>query len=180
MSRHYFKGSDKNGNDEYMRQWREANREKIRASRRAYYEVHRAETVPQAMQWNKQHPLEHSISKKVAAANRRYEGRIGSSDVLAVIERDGWKCFWCSIKLTASTFTLEHLRPFNDPEVLTLACHSCNSAKRPSCGWCSVEEREIFVAQSKEKRRISGRLWKIKHREHVNALARSRYRGRLG
>lgn len=56
-----------------------------------------------------------------------------SGIIAACAERDGWRCFYCTTKLTRGTATIEHFvaRALGGPNHLAnyaLACESCNRA----------------------------------------------------
>ncbi len=161
---------------QYMREWREANKEKLAQYRRQWYEAHRAKEKENAVVWQKTNIIECAINRKVASANQRYRGHICSQDIRDLIERDGWFCYWCKKPIeTLRDFTLEHLEPFNDPEVLAIACHSCNCARLPRWGLTARLERKEYLARRKEQKRAYDDQWRADNKEHVNEMQRARY-----
>lgn len=120
---------------DYMRRWRAENADHRRAYQRKWYFEHRDSQVAGAMQWNRDHRLDYALHRKVAAAHARYPGRITVDDIRALLERQGWVCHWCKKEITKMRdLTLEHLKPVNDPQHITIACLPCNAARLPLFG----------------------------------------------
>lgn len=165
---------------DYMRAWRQANKERIQAYRRERYAAHRAEECANAAAWQRANVLEAAIHRKVASANQRYTGRICAQDIRDLIDRDGWGCHWCHKTIsTLRDFTLEHLEPVNEPAALALACHSCNSARLPRWGLEARLSRREYLARRIEKKRAYDDQWRRDHREQSNAAQRARYHAHL-
>jgi hypothetical protein len=115
---------------DYMKKWRAANKEHLKAERRKWYETHRTVEIANARKWIVDNHERFLILRKVIAANQRYPERITIADVDAVLERAGRVCCWCGKKnLKGRDLTLEHLRPFNRRDCLAIACRTCNSAR---------------------------------------------------
>ena len=117
---------------EYQRAYREENREKVleyqRARQRAYYEENREEETAR---------------NRVAAHLRRARergapGTHTAADVIAQVERQKHRCFYCPAKLRGE-YHVEHVTPLaprpgepagsNGPENLVIACAECNRRK---------------------------------------------------
>ena len=115
----------------YMQKWRAANRERIRLSRRAYYEAHKADEIANAMRHIYEHYGRFLLGRRAVHANRRYQGRFSVADVAAIFDRDKRTCYWCGREnLTGRSLTLEHLKPVNDPAHVVTACLPCNAARK--------------------------------------------------
>jgi hypothetical protein len=161
---------------EYMRQWREANKERISKWRRERYLAHLEEENAYAVAWDKEHVLESVIIRKVCSANNRYHGKLCTQDIRDLIERDGWFCHWCKKPIeTLKDFTLEHLEPVNDPAVLALACHSCNCARLPRWGLMARLQKKEYLDRRKDAKREYDKRWKEEHRDQENEGQRKRY-----
>lgn len=135
---------------DYMRKWRAANAEKIRESRRAYYQAHRKEANRASREWAAQNPEVTSLHRRASSANRVYEGRIDYQDVLAILARDGRKCRWCGKEsLVDSDLTLDHVEPVNSAATICISCRRCNSSRwAPNWGRLpTLEERKQRVAE---------------------------------
>lgn len=125
-----WREKNKNKDREYMAEWREANIEWIKEYRRDRYNKNKKKEKKSAVSWQKKNPYKFMLICKAAAANKRYPGKITYKDIETVINRDGKKCYWCKKDiLEISDLTLEHLKPVNQIEHLTIACRNCNGSK---------------------------------------------------
>jgi hypothetical protein len=113
----------------YMKKWRKEHAEQIRKSRRRWYLKHAEEEKLKTQQWNKENPFEAKLARMVTKANRKYKiGKLTVEDVRKIVEKANFSCYWCKKeKLKGRNMTLEHLKPINDKQFLTIACLSCNS-----------------------------------------------------
>ncbi len=151
---------------EYMRQWRAENAERILAYRKQWYEEHKEREKETAYRWQDDNPFLVSLYAKVASANRTYPGTLTIEDVRDVVARCDGTCYWCRKVLTdRRDFTLEHLKPINDPEYLTIACRSCQSAKLAVTG----QPRVFTVAQRRARDSACHRRYDAAHSEELAA-----------
>ena len=167
----------------YMQKYREAKQEQIAQQRREYYEKHRDELIRQATQRAKNDPFRRQLRARALFANSRYPGTITADDLLAVINRDGRICYWCGAEeLDGFDLTIEHLEPINHIDYLTIACRSCNAARKagiPHPERLPAEERNRRHAEAVRQWRKDNpdrayaldRLYKDLHRETLNRRA---------
>lgn len=140
------------------REWRLANANRVKENRKCYYDAHKDRTKRDAGKWAKRHPERVTLRAKAIGANRIYghTGRLTTKEVETVVERCGRKCHWCGKEnLADRDFTLEHLKPINDVNVLTIACHACNTGQAVKNGGriqTPEERRAKFLAYQREYR----------------------------
>ena len=181
----------------YMREWRkknkkayrkyrfkylEDNKEKLKEQAKKYYVKHRKELIRQATERQNNHPLK-SLRLKVVSANKRYPDRIKLADVLFVVDKYKNTCHWCGKKdLQGRDLTLEHLKPINKREFLTLACLKCNGSKRhKNNGKLRTEEEKKAMQKIRSQRwhKKHGKEYRIKWQaergEEYNRIRRERY-----
>lgn len=133
------------------KRWRDKNKEKRKIYRRKYYLKHQ--------EFLKEYSNSHrdrqrsQLCKRASRANKRYPGRITIKDIDFIVNRDGWNCYWCKKKIEKlNDLTLEHLKPVNKVEYLTIACLVCNCARLHKAGgkrsrqiWLTKEEYDMFL-----------------------------------
>lgn len=116
---------------EYMLRWRESNRDHVAAYRKKYYEKNREKLIAAAMQRTHADYPRFRWRARVAAANKRYPGRITVKDLDALLQRQGPACYHCGkTGLADRDLTIEHLQPVNNMRHVVLSCHACNCAKK--------------------------------------------------
>lgn len=110
-------------------EWALANPQKVAEAKQRHIDKNRARVA----RWKAENPELALATGKANLAKRRYPntGHIDGALVLEVIRRSGGKCHWCGKeKLKGRDLTLEHLRPINAIEHLTIACYRCNASRR--------------------------------------------------
>lgn len=133
-----------------MRKWRAANADRVRESRRQYYALNKERTKREAIEWAKNNSEIASLHKRASSANQAYPGQLAYADVVAIIERDGKICHWCSkTDLKGRDLTLDHLKPINSIGSITVSCLRCNASRwAPNWGRIpTVEERKARFAE---------------------------------
>jgi hypothetical protein len=153
---------------EKERAWKLANADRVKESRKRYYQKHKERTKKYSVDYQRAHPYETLLRNKAASANRRYPGSLSIADMRALVERDGRKCHWCGKDdLQNSDFTLEHLEPFNRLDCITIACLPCNTGHAGENGG-----RIQTLEERRAKATAIIRRWRANNREHYLATRR--------
>jgi 5-methylcytosine-specific restriction endonuclease McrA len=112
----------------YYARWKAKNLEHWRAYQRRYYQEHRAAKITYATVRNQSHRDEANAAvrawrvrhpdKAVEYEGRRRARKRGNGwepvDVLAVFDRDGWRCHLCGRKVKPTEASIDHLIPIAD------------------------------------------------------------------
>lgn len=162
---------------EYQRKYREKNKARIAAQRAEHRRKNAKQIEERERARREADPFLFVCRKKAVKANKYYSDgpRLTADDIKAVVERCGWKCHWCGKKIEEpSDLTLEHLKPTNDLENLTIACLSCNSAKIHQGG------ERLSDDERKEKLKRQNREWRERNRDKVRAKEAARNARRRG
>jgi hypothetical protein len=167
---------------EYLKRWREANKEHVTAYRKEYYEENREENLRYAHEWQTSNPERFALQKRVNFANQRYPGTVTVSQLEELIERSARKCYWCGkTNLQGRELTLEHLRPTNAIEDLAIACSSCNATRR-TMGLTPQTEAKRLRARGHQRRRsatISDSQRDLNRIKNIIGTMRRRYPGAI-
>lgn len=150
----------------YRKIWKAKNKDKTAVYRRRNYLKYQEARKKYANEHR--NPARTLLGKKASCANKRYPGKITIKDIDFIIQRDGKKCHWCKKQITEKgDLTLEHLKPVNDVQYLTIACLACNNSRkhlrggtRPYLIYLTDEQLKKFQIWSKDNGIPSG----IKHR----------------
>ena len=79
----------------------------------------------------------YKIKGKVDTANKRFKDKIVKSDVLYLLERFNYKCFYCSDVLDPKTWQLDHFYAKATGGLNTID-NLC-----PSCKWCNIMKNAL-------------------------------------
>ena len=121
-------------NPEYQRAYNEANREEHREYQRAYREANPEKVRERARAYYERKPeIGRAASHRHRARQRGAAGTHTAADVIAQVERQKHRCFYCRKKLRGE-YHVEHVIPLalggsNGPENLVIACPACNLSK---------------------------------------------------
>ena len=163
---------------DYIKQWREANKDHVAAYRKQYYEQNREKLIKLSRKSKEDDWDRFLLQKRVHTANQRYPGTLTVAQLEELIEKSQRRCYWCGKEnLQGRDLTLEHLRPTNAIEDLAIACSSCNCTRRTMGLQVQPDEvrikrrayRKSYIANlTKEQARLN----KIKRtlRNFLNAL----------
>lgn len=159
---------------DYLKNWRKANPDKVRAQQQAYYHRTKEDQKRRATAWQKANPERIALIRKARAANLRYPGRISSKDVDLVLQRNGTKCHWCGKPdLKGRDLTLEHLKPINDVRYLTIACLSCNASRAHS-----RDGRRFTEAELRQHNVDRASKWQAEHQDQRRIYMREYMKAR--
>ena len=131
---------------------------------REYYERNRDRILRRTKEYRQRDPWKTLMMVKAASANRRYPGKLTWRDMATVFERQGRICFYCGkTDLHGRDLTIEHIKPINDPQFLTVSCLACNIARIQTRGPRKSAEQKRKEACARTKQ------WIIDNRERYNA-----------
>ena len=98
--------------------WHAANRaahpEKMKALRKARYQIHRAEAIAASMAWRADNPEKHREQSREQMHRRRVRllgGFVERVDLAVLVERDGGRCGICRKKVSAADASIDHVLP---------------------------------------------------------------------
>jgi len=149
---------------DYMKKWREANKDKVRKQRKNYYEANKDRTKEEAVLWAKENAERVSFSNKAKSANQTYPGHLTVDDIAEIVEKSGRVCHWCGKEnLEGEDLTLEHLKPTNDKRFLAIACNRCNAGKLAN----SDRKHLLTEIEKKEKNRNRANEWYEKNSDRA-------------
>jgi hypothetical protein len=104
-------------------------------------------------EWNRRNPEWHKFATAARLANKRYPGKITTSDIAEIVVRSGRICHWCEKQdLSGRDLTLEHLRPENDKDSIVVACLSCNARRRQRPRPDKKDEKRLGVIREFRQR----------------------------
>jgi 5-methylcytosine-specific restriction endonuclease McrA len=140
----------------YMIQYREANRERLRAYTREYDKAH----ATQRIAYKRKHAVERrsefrrwqqaNPEKNAEGASRYYARKMGAKvervDYRAIIARDGYWCYLCNSSVQTDQLSFDHVVPLirggdHSMANLKVAHKLCNSRKKnrlvSECHWAA-------------------------------------------
>jgi 5-methylcytosine-specific restriction endonuclease McrA len=174
---------------ELTKVWKSGNRSRLREYAKEYYAQNDQQIRAKAYEWRRKNVLLYSFYRKAFVANHRFPGHITAQELLAILDKQGTKCYWCGKdNLVGHDLTLEHLKPFNSPENLVFACRSCNSSNIPRRGGKKLtdeernakflEDKRQYHKIHKERQREAHKVWmqknKVKRRAYMKEYMRRR------
>lgn len=121
----------------YLRAWRAANRDRVKALNRAAYLANPQAYAEQRDRWRLEHPEQHlDIMRNVVATRRARKlgnglRRVTRADIARMFTRAGGICSYCG---TAAKLTVDHVIPLarggaHSIGNLVAACETCNKRK---------------------------------------------------
>lgn len=99
------------------------------------------------------HKNKFKCKQKAASANKRFEDKITDGDVLRVLERFGFRCFYCGNQLDFKTWQLDHFHSRamggkNVSENIVCACKWCNVMKHALDGHSFIKHAQRIVSNN--------------------------------
>lgn len=118
--------------------WKHANREKVLAANRSYYQRKGRVTAQLYRKSNPEKIRAHSRNRH--ARKKQAEGTHTAADVQLKFQQQQGKCYWCSKKLDPVDYHADHIIALskggsNGPENLCCACPTCNLQKHNKAPW---------------------------------------------
>lgn len=141
------------------RRWRLANKNKISAKQKRYYENNKERLQEAVRQYNARHPVEAKAWQQNYRARKRAGGSITGDDMRRVLTESA-SCFYCEALYTADRRpTVDHVVPLskggtNAADNLVSCCRSCNSKKRAR----TLEEWEPAIGKNRLLEKMAKRL----------------------
>lgn len=144
------------------RAWVEANREKKRqadkayaeanpevrkAAQRRYYARHRESIREKASEWGKRNREKTRLKCRQRYARKKgAEGSHAVTDVLAQLEAQKRRCWWCRCEIHGKRYHVDHRIALanggsDGPENIVIACPECNVRKNAKMPWEFAEGR---------------------------------------
>lgn len=126
----------------YFKEWCDSNRDKLKATRRAYYERTREAAIRRAIKWNENNPDKARSFRKVSSSKRRFRLKGGPKltahdiKILEAYNHSTFKnekhltCEYCRT-IISGVYHLEHIHPvskggLNVLSNLAISCKECN------------------------------------------------------
>jgi 5-methylcytosine-specific restriction endonuclease McrA len=112
----------------------EANREKVRERRRKHHEANKERINAQIAAWAKANPGKRRAGERNRETRERgAEGSHTYAEIMALGERQGWRCAYCPADISAGWHE-DHVMPIarggtNWISNIALACQPCNQSK---------------------------------------------------
>jgi len=83
--------------------------------------------------WHKANPERSAVIAKAKKAKRRAVGQLSATDLHAIYERQGGKCFWCAVDLHGH-YHADHYIPvarggLTEPANMVASCGPCNMSR---------------------------------------------------
>lgn len=117
------------------RAYEAANAEKITAANTAKRAAKAERKREYMRRWRQANPLIQATQSRTKKARRRHaEGHHTAADVLAIGDRQKWRCAWCRVPCRGA-YHVDHIVPLakggsNWPDNLCIACPPCNMRKK--------------------------------------------------
>src|SRR5690606_25348938 len=152
-----WRENNKERRKEYLKKWEEENKEKIIAYRKEYYHKNRERLLAENKKyrdenkekeakrnddWAKRNPELAAQKTRIRRARKlSAQGSHTASDIKEILERQGGKCVYCSVKLKTKgkdKYHVDHIEPISKGgsdcrENLQILCPSCNIRKGSKC-----------------------------------------------
>ncbi len=120
-------------NSEYYKQWRKANRERIKEQQKLYREANREKIMKKQKQWNEANP-EKNREKARRYKAQKINASIGEVCYKTILERDGYVCHLCNGPVEKDDVHFDHVIPVSrggahSMENIKVAHSYCNRSK---------------------------------------------------
>ena len=96
---------------------------------------------------------QYKCSSRASSANKRFEEKISSLDVLLALKKNDFKCFYCNDNIDFRNWQLDHFFPRanngkNSAENLVACCKWCNTMKNALCGNSFINKCSEIVSNN--------------------------------